>query len=102
MSDGFRVEIDGRCASLVGELDLVGVDQFLASLQPLLDEPGDITIVLSDLTFMDSSGLEALLKVEQGMRGTLRLSAPRPAVLRVFEITGTLGRFTFLGDSAEA
>ena len=100
MSAGFRVEIDDRCASLSGELDLARVDELLASLQPLLDEPGDLTIDLSDLTFMDSSGLQALLKIEHDMRGTLRLSAPRPAVLRIFEMTGTMGRFTFLPDGA--
>ena len=95
MSAAFHVELEGRSAALAGELDLAAVEALMSSLRPLLEEPGDLDIDLSRLTFMDSSGLQALLTIAHDLQGAIRISSPQPAVLRVFEITGTLGRFAF-------
>lgn len=50
-----------------------------------------LVLDLSDLKFMDSSGLNVLIKAGREARSTegdLHLAAPTPAVRRVFEITG--------------
>ncbi|MBT2392104.1 MULTISPECIES: STAS domain-containing protein [Streptomyces] len=50
-----------------------------------------LVLDLSDLQFMDSSGLNVLIKAGREARNTagdLHLAAPTPAVRRLFEITG--------------
>lgn len=50
-----------------------------------------LVLDLSDLEFMDSSGLNVLIKAGREARNTggdLHLAAPTPAVRRLFEITG--------------
>jgi anti-anti-sigma factor len=100
---GFAVEVAGRLVRISGELDIAVVADLLAEVAPLTSQPGDMSIDLSRLTFMDSSGLQALLTIARDVRGTLILLDPRPAVRRVFEITGTEDRFAFSagrGDQA--
>ncbi|MFF7441650.1 STAS domain-containing protein [Streptomyces sp. NPDC008122] len=91
------VEIrDGRTAVLTvaGELDMETADR----LQELLAEQfgqGRCRLVLdlSALDFMDSSGLNVLIKAVNKAResdGDLYLAAPTPAVRRILEITGVM------------
>ncbi|MFF3327363.1 STAS domain-containing protein [Streptomyces sp. NPDC002889] len=50
-----------------------------------------LVLDLSDLQFMDSSGLNVLIKAGREARdtaGDLHLASPTPAVRRLFEITG--------------
>ncbi|WSB04749.1 STAS domain-containing protein [Streptomyces sp. NBC_01794] len=50
-----------------------------------------LVLDLSDLQFMDSSGLNVLIKAGREARdtgGDVHLAAPTPIVLRLFEITG--------------
>jgi anti-anti-sigma factor len=77
---------------LVGELDEFTAPLFEASLNPMLDHSRtELVIDLSQLHFLDSTGLGILLRAhhvlsERGARFVL--VAPRPQAVRVFEATG--------------
>ena len=86
ISRGFE---DGRIFVLMGELDVSGCDGLVGQLQ---GPPGSLVVVdLSELNFMDSSGLGALhaarrVAIKNG--GMLVVSRPQPAVHRVLELPG--------------
>lgn len=78
-----------RVFSLRGELDASTCG---ALAERLIGVPGSLIVIdLSELSFMDSSGLGAIHRarrraLEEG--GTLVVSRPSPMVSRVLEITG--------------
>lgn len=84
----FTIDPSGdRTFLLRGELDMATVDQVTAATSGL--GGGDVTFDLSELTFIDSSGVRALLQVVAGLEhGSLILLAPTDAVRRVFDIVG--------------
>jgi anti-anti-sigma factor len=90
---------DGRVTLvLIGELDLAGTDGLLRLGRSSLarSAPAELVVDLGALDFMDSSGIRALLELEQlasRYGSDLVLLAPRPAVLRVLEITALLDHF---------
>ena len=77
---------------LEGEFDLTGAEQFGAFFsEALAASPRSITLHVPDLTFIDSSGLRALLHAraaatEAGM--AFRVSEPSPAFRWMAEVTG--------------
>jgi anti-sigma B factor antagonist len=77
---------------LSGEADLAGVPQIEAALKDAsVDEPGLIVIDLRSLTFIDSSGLHALLTGHELCRAgghALRIVPGPENVQRLFELTG--------------
>lgn len=83
---------------LRGEFDLTGVKVFeeaVASVRPrhalLLD--------LNELTFLDSSGLGALVSLHQQARSggwSLLVAAPQPPVAMVLRISGLAQRLTII------
>jgi anti-anti-sigma factor len=86
---------DGRAVLAVGgEVDLATVGRFRAALLEAQGSPR-VLVDLSDVTFLDSSGVNALLaayhRVPAG--GELRVVGLRPNVRKVFEITGLLALF---------
>ena len=90
--------------SLHGELDIAGAPHFEAALAELeLEHPERILLDLRGLSFLDPSGLRALLLAdtrarEAGRRLTI-LQGPE-AVRRVFEITGLEERLELVDDEA--
>jgi anti-anti-sigma factor len=79
--------------ALSGELDLAAVPTLTENLAPF-EGNGVSTIVLDlqDLTFIDSSGLLALLEARRRAMSNahrLLLSGPSPAARRLIELTGT-------------
>jgi anti-sigma B factor antagonist len=94
----FRAEVQKGLRPLVvklaGELDVATVPQLEACLEGLGgDGAPDICLDLSDLSFCDSSGIAAIVRAWQlvkGMGGQLSLASPQPAVRGVLEITGVL------------
>ena len=88
----FRVELseDGPGARLRGELDLAAYDVAAAALEPLFRPGGDVTLDLSELTFVDSSGIRLLIRLRQaiGDDGRLVLRSPQPHVARVLGVAG--------------
>jgi anti-anti-sigma factor len=97
---------DGTVLALSGELDIASapaLERTLDDLGPSL--PGRLVIDLTEVTFMDSTGLRALLFARQraadGDHELVLCPGPRQ-VQRVFELSGTLERFSFRDSSARA
>jgi anti-sigma B factor antagonist len=91
--DAFRVELsdDLESARLSGELDLLVYEKADVALSPLFDAPGDVTLDVSGLTFIDSSGIRLFVRLERAIRdrgGVLHLRGPSPHIARVFEVAG--------------
>ena len=91
--EGFRVELHGSRARLIGELDLSTYDRAMAGLSPLFEASGEVTLDLSELSFVDSSGIRLLIKLHQALdhRGRLVLRLPSPHVAGILEIAGLPG-----------
>ena len=82
-----------RVVHLHGELDIASVPKLRATLDELLvDGPAQVIVVdLTDLTFMDSSGLGTLVgahKKARVLKCTLKIVCPDGMVRRVIEMTG--------------
>jgi len=73
---------------LVGELDASNVTSLSDALQPEIDRGGDLTLDLAGLAFMDSTGIQVLVRTAQGLegRGDLILVSPGTLVRRILEL----------------
>lgn len=82
----------GPVIRVSGEVDIQTSPILDDHLQRVLAEGHDSLVIdLSEVTFLDSTGLSVLinaLKRCQGAGGRMRLESPRPHVRRVFEVTG--------------
>lgn len=80
-----------------GELDAAATSELQAQCAALRRQGArDLVLELDATTFIDSSGLGALLSIERDVRdtgGEVRLRAPHQAVLRLLEITGLSDHF---------
>jgi anti-anti-sigma factor len=89
---------------LSGEFDLAAVPEFDAEMAAAeADGPAAIVVDLTALTFMDSSGLRALVTADDRVRAAHRRLAivpGPPAVRRVFEITQLEGRLDLVEDAS--
>ncbi|GAA4789753.1 STAS domain-containing protein [Streptomyces ziwulingensis] len=83
---------DGVCVvTLAGEVDLDGSAQLRDVLLSGLETSRVAVVDLADVAFMDSSGINVFIAAHQAAAaggGTLRLAAPRQAVLRVLQLVG--------------
>src|SRR5204862_8343685 len=93
---GFRV---------AGEVDMSNEGALSRLLAREAAVGGDLTLDLSELAFIDSSGVRALLQVARNLdgRGRLVMTGMRPAVRRMFDLMG-VGRApgVVLGDAVAA
>jgi anti-anti-sigma factor len=84
--------------SVSGDLDIAGVDQFLAHANRLIDSgAGVVDVDLGGVTFIDSSGLGALVRLQRSATAAgrgLRLTHVPRSVARVLELTGLTDLFT--------
>lgn len=78
---------DEGIISLVGELDLAAAERFLVWVNAL-DGHRDVVLECSELTFIDSSGIRALLTVVSQTSGHVIVRAALPNVRKVLEVTG--------------
>jgi anti-anti-sigma factor len=91
MSQAFEVHpdrSDPRRFRLIGELDLSGAEALLSAVE---GGNGDSLVFdLTELTFVDSSGISAFVRIAHDrMEGeTLVLDGPRPEVKRVLDLVG--------------
>lgn len=88
-----EVADDGKATVQVrGELDIATADRAYAYLREVVDsQHGPVTMNLAELTFCDAAGLGVLARLAGHARRTgssLRLTAARPALLRIMRITG--------------
>jgi anti-sigma B factor antagonist len=86
----FLVEAEpGGGIRVAGELDMSTVNDLLDGVRPhLLAASGDLTLDLSQLSFMDSAGLLAFLDISKELegRGRLVLRSPSGPVARLLRL----------------
>jgi anti-sigma B factor antagonist len=85
--------------ALSGELDLSAAPRLGDALSNVADDAVLVILDLSELTFMDSSGLHTILTAHARLRGADRrlvLVPGQPAVQRIFELTRTDGVLEFV------
>jgi len=76
-----------RVLALDGELDMADTEALMEAAAAFASAPGDLTLDLSRLTFIDSSGLLALLRcADQVSDGRLILLRPTEQVRMVFDM----------------
>ncbi|MEA2579464.1 MAG: hypothetical protein QOE83_356 [Actinomycetota bacterium] len=73
-----------------GEIDMATADAVISSLDPWIAAGGPVPVDLSGVTFIDSSGLNALAKaaVALGERGCIIIHGVNGPVARTFQISG--------------
>jgi anti-sigma B factor antagonist len=88
-----------------GNLDARNAKDFKDSLQPLLEQHRIVVLDMSQLDFVDSSGLGALLsslRVMNNKDGELRLCAMTKPVLALFELVRMHRLFSIFETREEA
>ena len=75
-----------------GDLDLARADELSASVETVDLVPLQRVVVdLADVTFMDSTGLNALVRLHRrvaAVGGALAVTRPSPRVARLLDLTG--------------
>jgi anti-anti-sigma factor len=90
MTDGFAVDVDGDVIRLSGDLDAQTSSRLDEAIEAQLARGQEqVVLDLSDLAFVDSSGLRSLV-LARGPEGTRRvvLRSPSASVVRLLDITG--------------
>jgi anti-sigma B factor antagonist len=96
VTDAWQVSIDPQpdrvTVRVTGDLDLETAPSLLTQVEPYLAGSGGALVVdLGALSFIDSTGLSALIRINQRMSAAGRvfeIIAPRPSVAKAFQITG--------------
>ena len=92
---------DGRSrVTVAGELDAASAGELEAALSEPATAGTVVELDLGQVTFIDSSGLRALLVVQQAVSdggGSLMLGATTPAVDRLLQLTGLSETFPRVG-----
>jgi anti-sigma B factor antagonist len=112
VKEGVRVDLalsstaqgDRTIVHVGGEIDVYTAPALRRQLDEQIQRGcRDMVVDLSDVTFLDSTGLGVLvgrLKLIRGQGGTMRVFGARDRVLRVFTITG-LDRVFDIVDTLE-
>ena len=81
---------DGTGLKLVGELDVATAPRLIEAVHDTSITARPVTLDLAELTFVDSSGIHAILTLAESLNGDgpLVILNPSDAVVRVFEILG--------------
>jgi anti-anti-sigma factor len=81
---------DGSGATLGGDLDLGAYDVLAAGLEPLFAREGDLELDVANVTFIDSSAIRLLVRLQASRAdgAAVRLRNPQPHVARVLEVAG--------------
>jgi anti-sigma B factor antagonist len=79
---------------IAGEVDLASAPLFRAKLSAAIEDThGLIILDLGEVTFMDSAGIDEMVRAREHAGGRLRVSALHPSVRRVLEMTALLEWF---------
>jgi anti-sigma B factor antagonist len=97
LAEGFKVDFSRQerrlIAAAFGEIDLATAPVLVRGIENELEtEPADLVVVdLSEASFLDSSGLDALVRLQMQLAANeigLKLVSPADRIVRqVFEIT---------------
>jgi anti-anti-sigma factor len=84
---------EARTWQLSGELDVAETQGLIDEVGGSLPTEGDVHLDLTELTFIDSSGLRALVSICEmlPMGSKLVLNHPTPPVRRVLDLVGIEG-----------
>jgi anti-sigma B factor antagonist len=89
-----RTRMDGTVVlAVLGEVDFVSLDAFHAAMaEALARRPARLVLDLTLVTFMDSTGMGALIKVHRDAvaAGVGMVVQPGPFVLRLLGVAGLL------------
>jgi anti-sigma B factor antagonist len=86
---------------VAGQVDLSSAPEFGARMRAAIDSTsGSVTLDLSQVSFMDSAGLEELVRARERAAGRLYVCALHPSVRRVLEITALLEWFPVGAEGA--
>jgi anti-anti-sigma factor len=89
----------GLVVTISGDLDILGVGDVDDRLRDLLERPvTPVKVDLTEVTFIDSSGIAMLLKVANRF-GPVRLVDPSPMVRQIIDVTGLTEILLTEGDS---
>ena len=89
---------------LSGEIDIASADDLRAAGARALGSLGSqdtLAVDMSDVTFIDSSGLGALVSIRNAADASdqsISLRIVSPTIIRLFELTGLRDSFTILPD----
>ena len=83
------VEAGNPVIAFSGEIDMATAEGVSSALRPLVEAGGPVTVDLSHVTFMDSSGIHALWEAARGLgdRGCIIIHGARKQIEKVFELT---------------
>jgi anti-anti-sigma factor len=83
-----------RTFRLIGELDISNAETLAAILDRETQDQGDINLDMSELTFIDSSGIRVLLQAMDRLdgQGRLVLVAPTNPVRQILSLMGLQDR----------
>jgi anti-sigma B factor antagonist len=83
-------EVGPRALRVTGSLDVPSAGSLHEVLDLLSREPGDITLDVAGVTYMDSGGLRAVIQacMDLGDRGEFLLLDPSDQVRRLLDTTG--------------
>jgi len=90
-----------RVVRVIGALDLATSDAVEEALHAAFDERVGARLDLSQVTFLDSSGMRGVLRAYRHARergAVFEVVPGPPAVQRVLRITGVDARLTFVDD----
>lgn len=92
-----RAHGDDVSVGLVGEFDLSAVESFRSCVERAVDCTGGAIVVdLADLTFIDSTGISALLAMRRRLHAEgreLRVANVSTPAARIFDLTGLTDLF---------
>ena len=95
-----------QVVTVTGELDIATAEQAYSYLSGVIDDwPMPVSVDVGGLTFCDASGLGVLARAARQARQAgrqLRLTSPRPSLLKIMRITGLDRTFPELRPSAPA
>jgi anti-sigma B factor antagonist len=89
-----------------GEIDVATSPKFHELLTELIEHGPELLIVnLTDVSFIDSTGLGVLVGAVRGMRasgGDLRLVVTQPHIIKLLKLTGLDEVFSVLPNTSDA
>ena len=98
---GWYVSSDRSLVRIVGEIDLDAAPRLRRVLErAAADSSGDLVVDLSDVTFMDCSGLAPLLEAKNRLKGRLTLHGVPQRVLELLRLTDLQAVFGVNDESA--
>ena len=90
-STGTDALVEARVVVISGEIDLAVADDLRATLTKGVDSSTALVIDMSEVTFIDSTGISALVAAARRARergGWIRLAGPQRSPRRVLTIAG--------------